>query len=59
MKIISEWDSILTPNMHKYALVRLAENILQIKLHSGYVVTLDARAIPQLIKILTRLEKQI
>ena len=59
MKIISEWDPVLTPNMHVYALIRLAENMLQIKLHSGYVVNLDSKAIPQLIKILTRLEKQI
>lgn len=58
MKIVSDWDPILTPNMHEYALIRLAENMLQIKLHSGYVVNLDAKAIPQLIKSLTRLEKQ-
>ena len=55
----SEWNPIVTPSGNEYALVRLAEGILQIKLYKGYVVNIDAKAIPQLINILTHLEKEI
>ena len=55
----SEWDPILTPSMQEYALVRQADSLLQIKLASGYVINLDARAIPQLRKILARLENKL
>lgn len=55
----SEWNPIITPSGSEYALVRLAEGMLQIKLYKGYVVNIDAKAIPQLINILTSLEKEI
>ncbi len=53
----SEWNPIFTPSMRKYALVRVVDGILQIKLENNLVVNLDARVIPQLIEILSGLEK--
>lgn len=54
----SDWDPILTPSMYEYALVRQVDSILQIKL-GGYVVNLDAKCIPQLRKILAKLDNKL
>jgi hypothetical protein len=55
--MISEWDPILTPNLTEYALVRLNNDILEIKFakQPRFSVIIDKGAIPQLIKILERL----
>ena len=59
--MISEWDPILTPAMREYALVRLNDKLLEIKLDSCKDITirLDAKVIPQLRKILERLDTEI
>lgn len=61
MSNTSNWHAILTPSMQEYALVRIADGLLQIKVNHGlnYVVNLDVKVIPQLINILTQLEKEI
>ena len=57
----SEWDPILTPKLSEYAWVRLNDNMLEIKLAACSDITtmLDSRAIPQLIKALSRLENKL
>lgn len=57
-KQVSEWDPILTPALTEYGWVRQNGNMLEIKLASfpTYTINVDAKAIPQLIKILQRLE---
>jgi hypothetical protein len=59
--MISEWDPILTPSMKVYADLRLNEQWLEIKLaeSSNYTIKLDAKVIPQLIKILQRMEVKV
>lgn len=55
---VSEWDPIITPALTEYGWVRQNGSMLEIKLASApsYTINVDARAIPQLIKILQRLE---
>jgi hypothetical protein len=57
----SEWDPILTPKLSEYAWLRVNNNRLELKLatYKDIVVTLDSKAIPQLIKILSRLENKL
>ena len=57
----SEWDPILTPSMQEYAWVRVVGKQLQIKLapYEQFTLVMDAKAIPQLIKILSRLENKL
>jgi len=57
----SEWNPILTPLLSEYAWVRLNDNMLEIKLATCPNITtkLDSRAIPQLIKALSRLENKL
>lgn len=57
----AEWDPILTPGMTEYAWVRVRGHLLQIKVRNlpSIIFQMDAKAIPQLIKILQRLDKRV
>ena len=57
----SEWDPILTPKLTEYAWLRVNDSKLEIKManHPTYTIVMDAKAIPQMIKILERLDKEI
>lgn len=58
--LVSEWDPIMTPALTPYAWVRVNDGVLELRLErNGMTVKLDAKAIPQLIKILTRLDTTI
>jgi hypothetical protein len=56
-----EWEPILKTNMDVYAEVRLNETMLEIKPYpdKNIVMGVDAKCIPQLIKILQRMESKI
>lgn len=55
----SEWDPVLTPGLKEYLLIRLNGDVLEIKTARSPSATLhiDAKAIPQIISILTRLKQ--
>ena len=57
MKLVSEWDPILTDRMTEYCLVRLNDHNLEFKNLSGVTVTFDSKIIPQLRAILKRLDE--
>lgn len=54
----SEWDTVFTPALREYLLIRLNGKILEIQTTKSPVITMhiDAKAIPQIINILTRLK---
>lgn len=53
----TEWESIITPTLREYAWVRVHDNLLELKFAAhDYTITMDAKAIPQLIRILQSLE---
>jgi hypothetical protein len=56
-----EWNPILTSNMDVYVEVRLNGTMLEIKPYpdKDIVMRLDAKCIPQLIKILQKMENRI
>lgn len=57
----SEWDPILRPNMDVYAELRINDGRLELQFdrHPNITVSLDAKVIPQLIKILERMERRV
>jgi len=58
--MISEWDPILTTKgLEVYAEVRLNEDKIELRLRDSYIVKLDKRSVPQLIKALERIERHI
>lgn len=59
--MISEWDPILTPNLAEYAWLRLNEGRMELRFasHPDYTIFMDAKAIPQMIKILERMNTNL
>lgn len=56
-----EWEPIFTPSMAEYARVRVRGHMLQMKVKNipSIIFQMDAKVIPQLIKILQRLDTQV
>lgn len=54
--MISEWDPILTPSNQPYMELRLNNGSLEVRFvrMPSYIVRMDERVIPQLIKALQR-----
>ena len=57
----SDWDPILTPKLSEYAWMRVNEENLEIVMcrHPELTITFDAKVIPQMIKILERMNKEL
>lgn len=59
--MISEWDPIFRSNLKEYANMRLNEDMVELVFENckEFTIFFDIRAVPQMIKILQRMEKHL